>query len=77
MSKIIDTEILMRIYAAVDYMSGLEGQDTQLALDMSQAMLNDVIELGHLKPMIEYVNYYCDVIDFEHDGAEGIAANMS
>ena len=76
MSQIIDTEVLMRIYAAVDYMSGLEGQDTQLALDMSQAMLNDVIELGRLKPMIEYVTYFCDVTDYEHDGAEGIAANM-
>ena len=72
----ITSEVIQKIYAAVDYMSGLEGQDKQLTLDMSQAMLNDVIELGHLKPMIEYVNYYCDVIDFEHDGAEGIAANM-
>lgn len=35
---------LNRIYCAVDYMSNLEGQDHTLVIEMSQAMLNDVIE---------------------------------
>lgn len=56
-------DMLNRIYAAVEYISNLEGQDTTLVLDMSQAMLNDVINMNELKPMINYVRHYCDVYD--------------
>lgn len=68
-------EILNRIYAAVDYLSGLEGQNTNLVLEMSQAMINDLINDGEIKPMIEYVNRYCDVVDnpeHAHEIAEDI-----
>ena len=37
---------LMRVYAAVDYLSQLEGQDRTLVVDMSQDMLYDLIERG-------------------------------
>jgi len=60
-------EILNRIYAAVDYVSNLDGQDTELVLDMSQQMLSDLINTGSIKPMIEYVKRYCDVIDGPDD----------
>jgi hypothetical protein len=68
-------DLLNRIYAAVDYVSDLEYQDASLVIEMSQAMLNDVIENGTLKPMIEYVKRYCDVIDGPED-AERIAADI-
>jgi hypothetical protein len=71
-----DTAIqLGRIYAAVDYMSGLEGQDPVLLIEMSQAMLNDVIEGRGLEPMVEYVKRYCDVLDSSAD-AERIAGDI-
>ena len=62
-TKMASADILNRIYAAVDYISNLEGQDTNLVLEMSQAMINDLINDGDIKPMIEYVNRYCDVSD--------------
>jgi hypothetical protein len=68
-------ELLNRIYAAIDYMSDLENQDMMMVIEMSQAMLNDVIENGELKPMIEYVKRYCDVIDGPED-AKRIAAEI-
>jgi len=58
---------LQRIYAAVNYMSDLEGQDSQLIIYMSQAMLNDLIENGEIFPLIEYVKLYCDVIESPDD----------
>lgn len=66
---------LGRIYAAVDYMSGLDGQDSVLVIEMSQAMLNDVIEGCGLEPMVEYVKRYCDVLDSAAD-AERIAGDI-
>lgn len=69
------TTQLMRIYAAVDYLSDLEGQDRSLVVEMSQAMLNDVIEGRDLAPMIDYIARYCDVIDSRAE-AEQIAANI-
>jgi hypothetical protein len=69
------TTQLNRIFYAVDYMSNLDGQDTALVIEMSQAMLNDVIEGRGLEPMVSYVKRYCDVIDSEAD-AERIAGEI-
>jgi hypothetical protein len=69
------TTQLNRIFYAVDYMAGLEGQDPVLVIEMSQDMLNDVIEGRGLKPMGEYVARYCDVVDSEAD-AERIAGDL-
>ena len=44
-------------------------------IEMSQDMLNDVIEGHGLKPMVSYVKRYCDVIDSESD-AERIADDI-
>ena len=66
------TAQLNRIYYAVEYMANLEGQDPVLVVEMSQAMLNDVIGGQGLKPMVSYVSRYCDVLDSETD-AERIA----
>lgn len=69
------TTQLNRIYFAVEYIANLEGQDRSLVIEMSQAMLNDVIEGRGLSPMIEYVRRYCDVLDSPAD-AERIAADI-
>ncbi len=69
------TTQLNRIFYAVDYMADLEGQDPVLVIEMSQAMLNDLIEGRGLKPMVEYVERYCDVIDSAAD-AERIAGDL-
>jgi predicted transcriptional regulator len=69
------TTQLNRVYWAVDYMTNLEGQDSTLVIEMSQAMINDLIERGELKPMLEYVRKYCDVIEDAED-AERIAEDM-
>jgi hypothetical protein len=66
---------LGRIFCAVEYMADLEGQDKALVVEMSQAMLNDVIEGRGLKPLAEYVRRYCDVIDSVAD-AERIASEI-
>lgn len=66
---------LNRLYSAVDYMSNLEGQDPVLVIEMSQAMLNDLIEGHGLKPMVIYVKHYCDVVDSDAD-AERIAEEI-
>ncbi|MGH3283603.1 MAG: hypothetical protein ACRDPD_02765 [Streptosporangiaceae bacterium] len=70
-----NTTQLNRIYAAVEHMTSLEGQDHTLVIEMSQAMLNDVIEGRGLAPMVDYVGRYCDVIDGPED-AEQIAADI-
>lgn len=67
--------VLNRIYAAIEHMTGLEGQDPMLIIEMSQAMINDVIETGDILPMIDYVKRYCDVIDGPED-AELIASDI-
>jgi hypothetical protein len=69
------TTQLNRIYHAVDHMAELEGQDLMLVIEMSQAMLNDLIEGHGLKPMVEYVKRYCDVIESDDD-AERIAGEI-
>lgn len=66
---------LNRIYAAVDYMADLEGQDRSMVVEMSQAMLNDVIEGRGLAPMVDYVKRFCDVLDSPAD-ADRIAADI-
>ena len=66
---------LMRVYAAVDYLSQLEGQDHTLVIEMSQAMINDLIEGRGLEPIVNYVKRFCDVIDGPED-AERIAADI-
>ncbi len=77
-SAVADAEIiaqLNRIYAAVDYISDLEGQDSDLIIQMSQVMLNDVIEGRGLSAMAEYVKRFCDVLDSAED-ADRIAADI-
>jgi hypothetical protein len=69
------TTLLNRMFYAVDYMADLEGQDRMLVIEMSQAMLNDLIEGRGLKPMVEYVKRYCDVIESDAD-AERIAGDL-
>lgn len=69
------TAQLSRILGAVDYLCELEGQDRDLVLEMSQAMLGDVIEGRGLRPMAEYVRHYCDVADSPAD-ADRIAAEI-
>jgi hypothetical protein len=68
-------EQLQRVYAAVDYMSQLEGQDHTLVIEMSQAMISDLIETDGLAPLVEYVKRYCDVLD-SPDDAERTAADI-
>jgi hypothetical protein len=67
---------LQRVYAAVDYISQLEGQDQVLVIEMSQFMINAIIEGEPLPPMIDVVKRYCDVIDGPED-AERIAADLA
>ena len=67
---------LSRIDAAIEFMANLEGQDPMLIVEMSQAMLADVIETGELRPMADYVKQYCDVIDSPED-AEQYAAMIA
>jgi hypothetical protein len=67
--------VLNRIYAAIEHMAELEGQDPVLIVEMSQAMINDVIETGDILSMIDYVKRYCDVIDGPED-AERIASDI-
>jgi hypothetical protein len=66
---------LNRVFFAVEFMANLEGQDKTLVIEMSQAMLNDVIEGHGLKPLVSYVKRYCDVLDSEDD-AERIAGEI-
>jgi hypothetical protein len=66
---------LARIYAAVEYLTELEGQDRTLVIEMSQDMLNDLIGRGELAPMADYIARYCDVISSRAE-AEELAANI-
>lgn len=66
---------LQRIYYAIDCLSQLDGQDLGLVIEMSQFLLNAVIEAEPLPPMIEVVSRYCDVVDGPED-AERIAADI-
>lgn len=71
----ISSTQLNRVYAAVDHLTELEGQDRSLVIEMSQAMLNDLIETEQLKPMREYVRRYCDVAGSAEE-ADEIAAEI-
>jgi hypothetical protein len=66
---------LQRVYAAVDYFAQLDGQDPVLVIEMSQFMINAIIEGEPLPPMIDVVSHYCDVIDGPED-AQRIAADI-
>jgi hypothetical protein len=69
---------LNRVYWVVEHMTGLEGQDKMLTIEMSQAMLCDITDNGGLKPTVEYIKRYCDVLegpDYEAD-AERIAGEI-
>ncbi len=66
---------LQRVYAAVDYFAQLDGQDPVLVVEMSQFMINAIIEGESLPPMIDVVTRYCDVIDGPED-AQRIAADI-
>jgi transcription initiation factor TFIIIB Brf1 subunit/transcription initiation factor TFIIB len=75
-SSTVTTAQLNQIYWAVDYIADLEDQDQTLVIEMAQAMLNDLIEGHDLKPMIDYVKRYCDVIGSAEE-AEQLAADIS
>ena len=66
---------LYRTYWAIDRMASLEGQDPVLVIEMSQAMLSDVMEGRGLEPIVNYVKRFCDVIDGPED-AERIADGL-
>jgi hypothetical protein len=72
------TTQLNRMFYAVEYMASLEGQDRTLVIEMSQAMLGDITERGGLKPLVEYVKRYCDVLDYDTDpdAAERLAGEI-
>lgn len=58
---------LQRVWNAAEYMAGLENQDRDMVVEMTQDMLADVIETGRLRPTADYVGRYCDVIDGPDD----------
>jgi len=69
---VADTSALRLIHAAVEHLTGLEGQDPMLVIEMSQHMLSDAINAqyhggGTMRPMTYYVNRYCDVLDSPAD----------
>jgi hypothetical protein len=61
--KLTPRDNLQVVYALVDAMMELEGQDRDLVLEMSQCMINDLIERGELNALHNYVLSYCDVLD--------------
>jgi hypothetical protein len=69
------TALLARIRDAVDYLADIETQDRAMVLEMSQAMLGDVIEGRGLRPMTEYIGRYCTLIDGPAD-VDRIAAGI-
>jgi hypothetical protein len=66
MANVRETE-LHSIYMAINYMSNLENQDRGMVIDMSQAMIDDLITDGALSLMKNYVQQFCDVIDGQED----------
>jgi hypothetical protein len=62
------------VRAAVEHLIGLEGQDRDLVIEMSQAMLADVTG-GGLQPLAGYVGHYCDVAAGPEEAAR-IAAEI-
>jgi len=75
------TADLKQIYRAVEYLTDLEGQDRTLVIEMSQAMLSDVINSqyrggGVMFPVTAYILKYCDVLDSPND-VDRIAAAIT
>ena len=65
---------LQTVYRAADFLRDLEGQDISLILEMSQAMINDLIETGEFQRTLEeYVRHYCDCYESEDELAAIIA----
>lgn len=65
-----NTEIAIRtIWHAIDVFTSedMESQDNRLTLDMAQSMLWDLVQLGRLRPTVEYVKHYSDVLDDEDE----------
>ena len=60
-------EDLRRVYAAVDYLTQFEGQDQGLVIEMTQAMIRDLIDTDGLAPLAGYIGRYCDVADNRAD----------
>jgi hypothetical protein len=62
-ATIRESEIKLVMHA-VDVLSNIEAQDRSLVLDMSQTMLDDLIDNGRLQPMSNYSRFIdcCDDI---------------
>lgn len=71
-----DQATLGTIRAAVDTLTVFEGQDRGLIIEMSQHMLQDVIDNGQLAPLADYIRRYCDVLDSSEE-ASTIAATIT
>jgi len=67
-------QILNRIYATVDTMSNEESQDRSMVVEMSQAMINDLIESGQIMPIVEYVKRYGTIFDNAQEADEFAAS---
>lgn len=62
MSTLLAAELVI-MRAAVAYLAELPGQDASLTVEMTEAMLDDLIVGGELGEMLAYVRRYCSVID--------------
>lgn len=51
-------ESVMRVNATIDRLTDEENRDDSLLLEMSQAMLGDLIGTGELKPLADYIAHY-------------------
>lgn len=66
-------EQLQLVYAATEFMANVDGQDAMLVIEMSQAMLSDVLNTGMLADLTGYIRRYCDVIDQVADADQIVA----
>lgn len=70
------------IYRTIEYMISLDGQDRSMIVEMSQAMLADVLDSSVLRDNAEYmlavhVLRYCTVLEApEEAGARRMAADI-
>lgn len=62
MSTLLAAELVI-MRAAIAYFAELPGQDASLTVEMTEAMLDDLIVNGELGEMAAYVRRYCSVID--------------
>lgn len=60
---------LRLIYATVDKLTEIENRDDSMLLEMTQAMINDLIETGSIRPVADYIAHYtymtreeCDIL---------------